>query len=109
MIFVLLLVLLFVILLIAFGFGAWLVYRRESLTPPAPHENVAQKISSPDGNLQATISNRPDGTYQVEVRRREQDNSPDSGVTETWTLVYGPAIIGSLDEAVDIANQRVGG
>ena len=71
-------------------------------------ESVVQKIFSPDGNLQALIRNRPDRTYQVEVRRRGQDDSPDTGIAETWTLVYGPAITSTFDEAVEIANQQMG-
>ena len=108
MILLLLLIFLVVILLVALAFGAWLLYQRElSLTPAVPASPV-QNILSPDGNLQTVIRNHPDGTFQVEVRRRGQDDSPDTGLTETWTLVSGPAITGSLAEAVEIANQRVG-
>jgi hypothetical protein len=104
-----LIILLFLgILLTALAVGAWLIYQHASPTSPIAPESATQKISSPDGNLQATIHNRPDGTYKVEVRRRGQVDSPDTGVTETWTLVYGPAIIGTLEETVKIANQQMG-
>jgi hypothetical protein len=97
-----------VILLAALGFGAWLLYQRELAPPPVAPESAIQKILSPDGNLQAVIRNRPGGTFQVEVRRRRLEDSPDTGPVETWALVYGPAITSSLEEAVEIANQRVG-
>ena len=106
--FLLLMIFLFAILLIAFAFGVWLLYQRELSSTPAIPASPVQNILSPDGNLQAVIRNRPDGTFQVEVRRRGQDDSPDTGLTETWTLVYGPAITDSLAEAVEIANERVG-
>ena len=71
-------------------------------------DSAVQKIFSPDGNLQAVIRNRADGTFQVEIGRCGQDDSPDTGLTETWSLINGPAITDSLAEAVEIANQRVG-
>jgi hypothetical protein len=103
-----LLILFLAVLLIALTVGAWMIFRHEASIPSAVPDGAVQKIFSSDGNLKAMICNRPDGTYQMEVRRRGQDDSPDAGIIETWTLVYGPAITGSLEEAVEIANQRVG-
>ena len=107
MILLILLIFLVAVLLAALGSGAWLLYQRELSATPAVPESTVQKILSSDGNLQAVIHSRPDGTFQVEVRHRRLDDSPDTGTTETWTLVYGPAITASLAEAVDIANQRM--
>lgn len=96
-----------VILLLALGFGAWLLYQRES-TPVQPVvESATQKILSPDGNLRAEIRSRADGAFDVEVRRRRTEET-DSGPSETWDLVYGPAIVASMEEAVDAANQQLG-
>jgi hypothetical protein len=104
----LLLSIVFFAILLAVAVGVWLLYQRELSVKPAAPEGAVQKILSPDGNLQAEIRNRPDGTFQMEVRHRRLDDSPDTGLTETWTLVYGPALTGSLEEAVEIANQQMG-
>lgn len=102
----LLIILLFLGILAAIGI--WLYYQSGLPAEPIAPASQVQNISSPDGNLQAVIRNRPEDTFQVEVRRRRLDDSPDTGPTETWTLVYGPAITSTLEEAMDIANKRIG-
>jgi hypothetical protein len=96
------------ILMAALAVGVWMLTQREASIPPVRPESTIPKITFPDGNLAAAFLKRPDGTYQVEVRRRGQDDSPDTGVTETWTLIYGLVITGTLEEAVEIANQHMG-
>jgi hypothetical protein len=105
MILLLLLVLLGAGLLFAFGFAAWVIYRRELASVRPVAESSVQKIFSPAGNLRAEIRNRPDGTFQVEIRRRRMEET-DSGPSETWALVYGPAIVASMEEAADVANRQ---
>jgi uncharacterized SAM-binding protein YcdF (DUF218 family) len=95
-------------LLAALALGAWLLYQHENSTPLPATKSSVQVIFSPDGNLRADIHSRSEGTFQVEVCRREQDDLPGMGVIETWRRVYGPAITSSLEEAVEIANQQVG-
>jgi len=102
-----LLVCLVAALLFALGFGIWFAYRHELSAKPLAPAIPVQNIFSPDRNLQAVIRGRLDGTFQVEVRRRRMEET-DSGPSETWALVYGPAIVASIEEATDVANQQFG-
>jgi len=86
----------------------WFLSQQESGGERLASAARVQNIFSADRNLQAVIRERLDGTFQVEIRRRRLDDSPDTGPTETWTLVYGPVISSTLGEAVEIANQRMG-
>ena len=85
----------------------WFLSQQESAGERLAPVAQVQNIFSADRNLQAVIRERLDGTFQVEVRRRRVEES-ETGPVETWALVYGPAITGSLEEAVEIANQQVG-
>jgi hypothetical protein len=107
MILLLLVALMFASLLIALAFGAWLWYQRESSAEPLAPPSPVQNISSPDGKLQAVIRGRPEDTFQVEVRRLRVDET-ENGPRESWELIHGPVIIGTLEEAVEIANQQMG-
>jgi hypothetical protein len=82
------------------------VYQREFSTKPLAPAVQVENIFSPDHNLQAIIRGRLDGTFQVEVRRRRVEET-DSGPSETWALVYGPAIVASMEEAANVANQQL--
>jgi hypothetical protein len=104
----LLLLIVFVALGVLLTIVVWFLYQREMSAEPLAPASQVQNIFSPDKNLQAVIRSRPDGAFQVEVRRRRVDDSPETGPVETWALVYGPAITSSLEEAVEIANQQVG-
>lgn len=101
---------LFIILIIV-GIGVAIVVlymnRHELSAQPLAPATPVQNIFSPDHNLQAVIRGRLDGTFQVEVRRRRVEET-DSGPSETWALVYGPAIVASQEEATDLANAQLG-
>jgi hypothetical protein len=89
------------------GILFWVLSRQkaEDSTPALPPQ--PQKITSPDGNLEARIQKRPDGNFQVETYRWEQEDIPGMGVVETWRLVSGPSILPSLAEAVEFAGKQV--
>jgi hypothetical protein len=85
----------------------WYLSQHESSAKPLAPALPVQNIFSHDRDLQAVIRGRLDGTFQVEVRRRRTEET-DSDPSETWVLVYGPAIVASMEEAADVANQQLG-
>ncbi len=102
-----LIMLIFISLGIVLAVVVWVLYQRELPVEPVAPASQVQSIFSPDRKLQAILRSRLEGTFQVEVRERRVAET-ESGPAESWTLVYGPAIVASQAEAVEIANQQVG-